>query len=140
MKDKELISKKLTHTRKILGMTQSEIARANSIPQSNISAWEKGTRMPPPHYLIWLVSVGIDINPILDTKVSFDEYAAICNKTAKPRCASCVEKELSLAEKDRILAERDQRISELLNSIRTKDTLIDLLQSGRSETQHSKAG
>lgn len=140
MKDKELISKKLSHTRKILGMTQSEIARANSIPQSNISAWEKGTRMPPPHYLMWLVSVGIDLNPILDTKVSYEEYAAICNKTAKPRCVSCIEKESLLAEKDKILSDRDQRISELLNSIRSKDTLIDLLQNGRGDTQHSKAG
>ncbi len=41
-----MIANALKEQRKIKGITQVELAKETGIPQSTISAWEKGTNIP----------------------------------------------------------------------------------------------
>lgn len=41
-----MIKEAIKEQRKMRGMTQTELAQATNIPQSTISAWEKGVNIP----------------------------------------------------------------------------------------------
>ncbi len=81
------LHEKLKLIRKLLGLTQEQMAKQSNIPRKEISLLETGDRkFVPKEYIIFLIKNNIDINSLYDDAI---EEVCFINEKKQNACENC---------------------------------------------------